>query len=648
MGLDLAVVRGFPLPRRPERQPWLESSFETLKRAGYQLSSTLPQEVCLQHPSISGPQPVLSRLPACPQWMPRPLRHLFQWSRGPEKIMALVKRRDSEFWWGHVGCFRHGCWAVDDSDSRLDEKDAVHPAELMSGRHIIIGCGNIRTREDINAMSNDASSDNGARLGASDVDADPSGSSERSELDLSADRQALVLCVEPPDGTSSPDGAPMSLTDSGQPPCLTDSSFESDQLSMPDSLESISLFDRGNPALPFLRAAIVRCLISDYQAYIKSTTSGNRESGPTSWGAASASASSGPSGSSEKKRRQQTSGNGDEPPSEKPPHKRTKRSGSMETPKKNFACPFAKAHPSKYGCCFSKILSRIRDVKQHLDRSHYPKFYCSRCSTIFSDEECHQQHVANPAGLFCPPCSQLDGITHEQRRQISRKSNPKQSVEQQWFALWDIVFPGRPRPDSPYQDANVSEELWSFRAHWETYSEAILEREAQAMIDTGRWPGFQRLSAEERQSILRWFTREGFGLAWGEWVSTRPPLPGQSRIDGAMTAQYATPSGTSQPDSGVAVDTLTNPPASVSRLNDIVEGVTGSSSQEGLSSGVQGVVTEERTGPGPSTGSNLHDLRPGHDESLSYDGFASGAWDWDQPWLDLEELDRILADVDGL
>jgi len=648
MGLDFAVVRGFPLPRRPERQPWLESSFEILRMEGYQLSSTLPREVCLQHLSISGPQPMLSHLPTCPQWTPRPLRPLLQWSRDPEHILALVKRRDSEFLWGHVGCFRHGCWAVDDSDSRLDEKGPIHPTELMSGRHIIIGCGNISTREDMDAMSNNVPSDNGARPGASDVDADPSGSSERSELDLSADRQALLLSVEPPDGTSSPDGAPVSLTDSCQPPYLTDSSFESDLLSMSDSFESISLFDRGNPALPFLRAAIVRCLISDYQAYIKSTTSGNQDTGPTSWGTASGSASSRPSGSSEKKRRQQTSGNGDEPPSKKPLHKRAKRSGSMETPKKNFACPFAKAHPSKHGCCFSKVLSRIRDVKQHLDRSHYPKFYCGRCSMIFPDEESYQQHVANPAGLFCPPSAQLDGITHEQRRQISRKSNPKFSVEQQWFALWDIVFPGRPPPASPYQDANVSEELWSFRTHWEIYSESILEREAQAMVDTGRWPGFQRLSAEERQSILRWLARRGFEHAWGEFISTRPPVAGQSNIDEAMSAQYATPSGTSQPDSGIAVDTLTHPPASVSRLNDIVEGVTGYSSEEGSSSGVQGVMTDERTGPMPSTGGDVHGSRPGDDESLSYDGYAPGTWDWNLPGLDPEELDRILADVDGL
>ncbi|KAG7288348.1 hypothetical protein NEMBOFW57_007879, partial [Staphylotrichum longicolle] len=469
-------------------------------------------------------------------------------------------------------------------------------------------------------------------------------SSEMGELDLPEDRQALTMGVERSDETPSlPDGQ-ISPGYLGQNSSLTDASFESDLLSISDS-DSISLLDQKNPMLPLLRVAVVCCLISGYQAYIKKITSGSRETESTSWGAASGPSSSGPSTSGEKKRRQTTRGDGDEWPPGKPPHKRKKRSGSVNASKRIFACPFAKAHPSKYDCCFSKVLSRIRDVKHNLNRGHCPEFYCGRCSRIFPDERSHQEHVADPAGLFCPPSAQLDGLTHEQRRQLSRKSNPKSTVEEQWFVLWEIVFPNRPRPVSPYQDANVSEELWSFRAHWDTYSETILDRAAQAMVDAGRYPGFQRLSEEERQGIVRWLAREGFERAWGDFISTRPPVSVQSDVTGAMSTQDATPAGGSQADSGVAVETL--PPASVSRLNDPVEGVTGESSEEGSPSGLQrGLVAEEESAEGPSTMDILPGLRLGDDEALSYNGYAPETWDWGSSGLDQEEIDRIWADVD--
>lgn len=44
-------------------------------------------------------------------------------------------------------------------------------------------------------------------------------------------------------------------------------------------------------------------------------------------------------------------------------------------------------------------------------------------------------------------------LQHEAIRSIPRSS----SHEERWFAMWDILFPGEPRPDSPYVDDPVEE-----------------------------------------------------------------------------------------------------------------------------------------------------------------------------------------------
>ncbi|KAH8894717.1 hypothetical protein GQ53DRAFT_642883, partial [Thozetella sp. PMI_491] len=117
---------------------------------------------------------------------------------------------------------------------------------------------------------------------------------------------------------------------------------------------------------------------------------------------------------------------------------------------KHLACPFWKLDPDKHWECFLKKISTISYVKQHLSRRHTPSYYCPRCYAIFPDEPTYDQHFLDV------PCvrgatATLDGISHPQSRLLSRKS--KGSVEEQWFAMWHILFPGQPRPASIYVDS---------------------------------------------------------------------------------------------------------------------------------------------------------------------------------------------------
>ncbi len=279
-----------------------------------------------------------------------------------------------------------------------------------------------------------------------------------------------------------------------------------------------------------------------------------------------------------------------DPLPELPPPTRFKRHASSKLPNKILVCPFWKADPKRHRSCFRRTLSRVRDVKQHLARVHSPEFYCDRCSAIFPDGEAYRQHVSNPAGLLCTPSRQLDGISHLQRRQISCKSNPKLSEEGQWFAVWDVIFPSRSRPSSAYRDAGISEDLCSFREFYMACSENIFATQSKNILGSHLSAVFQKLSEEERQSILQWVAREGLELAFAAWVSGT-----DSKVEQSDRSTYDTAEDKSSlADSGISV--RTQPPAADSPPDVIVKVGCSEPAEEGSSRAPQAAVGEREDG----------------------------------------------------
>lgn len=460
----------------------------------------------------------------------------------------------------------------------------------------------------------------------------------------------------------------MELALESSAPTPTDTPYESDLLSMSDPPESLSSLDQRQPAMPFLRDAIVRGLVSGYQAYAQANSTANTSSGTASANSSSAPCSANnPSGSSRpsKKRNcgQQAGGSDDDDDNDhnnnKPPSKRPKRSNLTLPPNtKVLACPFWKADSHRHGACFPKILSRIRDVKYHLRRNHYAPFSCTRCAGPFPSAAALHQHVSHPTGLFCTPASAYpflpDRISPDQNLQIGRRSDAKLSEDGQWFAIWDIVFPGRPRPRSAYRDVGISGDLGSFFESCAASAEDVLDNAVLAVMATGRWPGFGRLDAEERRSILRWMSGEGQEIAFMLWRRERAASTvatgmgsGGSSSAGAMSVQGSadTPAGSfSLPDSGVVVAGETRlPTVGESLVEDAVSGYErdGIAEEEGISDLLQEVIDE-----GEGEGGEAHEDGRGHEGGspavnnpqggMAADGdqnllglFGSGPYPWD-------------------
>ncbi|ROW10537.1 hypothetical protein VMCG_02066 [Cytospora schulzeri] len=127
-----------------------------------------------------------------------------------------------------------------------------------------------------------------------------------------------------------------------------------------------------------------------------------------------------------------------------------------------FACPFAKKDPIRYRECYHKILTRIRDVKQHITRCHYLPVYCPRCMKTFDDESARDSHIRS---ISCQeqPFVQFEGCSNSQRDQLSHRVSQKLPPEKQWYTVFDILFPGHPHPSSPLVDRDIFEPMAAFR-----------------------------------------------------------------------------------------------------------------------------------------------------------------------------------------
>ncbi|KAI0880561.1 uncharacterized protein GGS22DRAFT_82957 [Annulohypoxylon maeteangense] len=228
---------------------------------------------------------------------------------------------------------------------------------------------------------------------------------------------------------------------------------------------------------------------------------------------------------------QKNNENSDDEDLPRPPPKKEKQNKGKDIAR-HLACPFAKKDPMRHHACFSKRLSRIRDVKQHLARKHTPEFYCNRCLAIFPNQNNLQEHIGDPAGLFCTPSSLLDGISQYQRSRLSCKSNPKLSEEEQWFSMWDIIFPGYERPKSAYVD-------FGFSGDFCAYKEYSHHRAAAAVVEGLRTSSLAGIAAVDQSmwDEVHKVVADRLDLVFEEWQSNQS-VNMMSRSDDSSSSSH--------------------------------------------------------------------------------------------------------------
>ncbi|KAK4159488.1 hypothetical protein QBC43DRAFT_327178 [Cladorrhinum sp. PSN259] len=138
---------------------------------------------------------------------------------------------------------------------------------------------------------------------------------------------------------------------------------------------------------------------------------------------------------------------------------------TKQKPKGAIACPYLKKSPERYRCCQKYSFQRVKEVKQHLRRRHMVNgLLCLRCQVPFESHNHLMLHIKQSQA--CKAQEPLhDLITEYQRGLLQQYPSRGKSLEQQWYDVWDIIFPGLPRPKDIYVQTDAEEtidSLWNF------------------------------------------------------------------------------------------------------------------------------------------------------------------------------------------
>jgi len=168
-------------------------------------------------------------------------------------------------------------------------------------------------------------------------------------------------------------------------------------------------------------------------------------------------------------------------------HRGRVRPGSSESKLPALACPFYKFDPRSHHDCRGFTLRRVKDIKQHIQRKHTmlpePEFHCGLRLRTFDAEEhkaAHQQHQQDPHhARACPPRPgrRLRVITGEQTEKLKGYLGRGKPIYEQWYDVWDILFPGERRPRTIHLDSISNSwegRMKMLRRVWETHRSEIL------------------------------------------------------------------------------------------------------------------------------------------------------------------------------
>jgi hypothetical protein len=195
---------------------------------------------------------------------------------------------------------------------------------------------------------------------------------------------------------------------------------------------------------------------------------------------------------------------------------RIKAKGRTSERSLRFACPFAKFDPFAHRDCYRYRLKRIRDVKQHLSRCHYAPIHCPVCGETFNCEEVRDNHI-RARTCFPQELPSTDEITPEKQRLLRQRVSSKMKEEEQWYTVYEILFPGHPRPKSPYV-GDLPDDKQALRDYLTGQGSTQLR---DFLVSQGWVPPPGR---ENRDTQIANIGDELQRLS-ERWISTNPPTP---------------------------------------------------------------------------------------------------------------------------
>ncbi|KAK0705958.1 hypothetical protein B0T26DRAFT_788181 [Lasiosphaeria miniovina] len=150
-----------------------------------------------------------------------------------------------------------------------------------------------------------------------------------------------------------------------------------------------------------------------------------------------------------------------------------------------FACPFYRSDPDAHKDCGNFNLSRIRDLKQHLQRRHYtPPCQCPICFKKFSSDQQRDDHIRSQLCQLQKPTAaekKPKVVSEKAQALLRRKVDRTLSPEDQWYAVYHIIFgEDAPRPARPFLGDVVEETMGMLRDFFTAQGSEIIPRFLEA------------------------------------------------------------------------------------------------------------------------------------------------------------------------
>jgi len=139
-----------------------------------------------------------------------------------------------------------------------------------------------------------------------------------------------------------------------------------------------------------------------------------------------------------------------------------------------LSCPYYKRDPRRFLSCLKKYdIRTVKELKQHLWTVHRQPSYCPTCYETFAQGAERDEHVRRRS------CRErrsqvVEGITSKQRTLLARREDPSAGLEDQWFRIWDIVFPNWRHPGTAYLHSSLEKGVCRLRAFWESEGQRVV------------------------------------------------------------------------------------------------------------------------------------------------------------------------------
>jgi hypothetical protein len=189
---------------------------------------------------------------------------------------------------------------------------------------------------------------------------------------------------------------------------------------------------------------------------------------------------------------------------------------SDENDEKLLACPFCKYDARRYRDCYKYILRDISRLKQHLGRKHRIPIHCPSCSLEFDLEEQRDAHIRLRSCEVLPP-REWEGINQTQKLLLEKRIDAKKTKEENWYIIYEILFPGSPRPRGPYVDAPLSEELLALREYIVVEGPGFIRDLTQRVL-----PEQLRPQQDDIQAFVETVFPDAVGFLLDEYSMRRP------------------------------------------------------------------------------------------------------------------------------